>query len=683
MGGAVTGFTKAFKRERPEAMVKAVDLPQSRKTASLADTLIDETLRDPGAIEIGVRDGRRSGVALREFDPIGSEHGVPLGEGTIFAITGAAGSIVSAITENLAGVGGGTFHLLDLVPLPAADDPDVARFESDREGLKRELFERLKAEGERATPVQVEARLAKIERAAAARSAVTAVEHAGGVVFWHAVDLTDGGAVAKVVDQIREESGCIDVLLHAAGFERSRQLPDKPADEWNLIFDVKADGWFNLFKAIGDMPLGAVVFFSSIAGRFGNSGQTDYSSANDLFCKWANHLHDLRPDTLARAIDWTAWADIGMAARGSIPEIMARAGIDMLKPEVGIPVIRRELLRGAPSGEILVGGKLGVLLADLDPTGGVDPEAATGADGRLLAARFAGVAANGAVAFRGTLDPSAQPFLNDHRIDGTAVLPGVMGIEGFAEAARSLFPGLAIRSVENVDFVAPFKFYRDEAREVEIQATAREKGDAVLVDCVLVGRRTLAGQPQPIETVHFRGTVRMGAEGPKKEHVDAPPTPGDRTLAADDVYGVYFHGPAYRVLEKVWTAGDGVAAALAPGLPDDRSPSDAPLETEPRLLELCFQSAGAWEIARTGELGLPTRFARATFYGDGSSDALTAIVTHGETAEHEAYDVDVVDGRGHVRVRLEGYATASLPGAIDDARRAPFLRALASDEDPS
>ena len=37
-----------------------------------------------------------------------------------------------------------------------------------------------------------------------------------------------------------------------------------------------------------------------------------------------------------------------------------------------------------------------------------------------------------------TLDPVAQPFLDHHRIDGTAVLPGVMGMEAFAEVARLL-----------------------------------------------------------------------------------------------------------------------------------------------------------------------------------------------------------------------------------------------------
>ena len=69
-----------------------------------------------------------------------------------------------------------------------------------------------------------------------------------------------------------------------------------------------------------------------------------------------------------------------------------------------------------------------------------------------------------------TLDPTAQPFLNDHRIDGTAVLPGVMGIEAFAEVARLLVPGWHVVRIEDVDFLAPVKFYRDEPRTLTIRA---------------------------------------------------------------------------------------------------------------------------------------------------------------------------------------------------------------------
>ena len=101
------------------------------------------------------------------------------------------------------------------------------------------------------------------------------------------------------------------------------------------MFDVKADGWFNVLRALRGVALGTAVVFSSIAGRFGNAGQTDYSAANDLMCKSVSHL---RADgaTRAIAVDWTAWAQIGMASRGSIPKMMQLAGIDMLPPEIGI-----------------------------------------------------------------------------------------------------------------------------------------------------------------------------------------------------------------------------------------------------------------------------------------------------------------------------------------------------------
>ena len=117
-----------------------------------------------------------------------------LGKESVFVVTGAAGSIVSAITTDLAAASGGTFHLLDLLPEPDRNDPDLARFATDKDGLKRDIFERLKAKGERATPALVEKELARLERLAAALAAIRAVEAAGGTVHWYAGDLRDARA---------------------------------------------------------------------------------------------------------------------------------------------------------------------------------------------------------------------------------------------------------------------------------------------------------------------------------------------------------------------------------------------------------------------------------------------------------------------------------------------------------
>ncbi len=73
-----------------------------------------------------------------------------------------------------------------------------------------------------------------------------------------------------------------------------------------------------------------------------------------------------------------------MASRGSIPKMMEVAGIDMLPPEIGVPVVRRELTAAGAGGEVLVAGSLGVLLEERHPSGGLDAERATEAARRAL-----------------------------------------------------------------------------------------------------------------------------------------------------------------------------------------------------------------------------------------------------------------------------------------------------------
>jgi NAD(P)-dependent dehydrogenase (short-subunit alcohol dehydrogenase family) len=437
LGGAVVGFSKAYKRERIDALVKAVDFESQGDPLKTAEILLEEALRDPGAVEIGYKQGQRWTVGLREQPAADGRPGLTLDKNTVFLITGAAGSIVSAITTDLAAASGGTFYLLDLVPEPDCNNPDLKLFVSDKDALKRELFARIQRRGERATPALVEKELAALERAQAAASAIQTVQAAGGTARYFSVNLTDPDAVAKVIDQVRSRSGRIDVMLHAAGIERSHLLPDKMPNEFDLVFDVKTVGWFNLLRAIGDMPLGATVAFSSVAGRFGNAGQTDYSSANDLLCKLTSNLRTTRPATRGIVIDWTAWGGIGMATRGSIPKMMEVAGIDMLPMEAGIPLIRRELTAGATRGEIVIGLRLGILVNEWDVTGGLDTAAAAGTK-RLqgpMIGKVTGAGLHSGLTIETTLDPKLQPFLHDHQIEGTPVLPGVMGVEAFVEAA--------------------------------------------------------------------------------------------------------------------------------------------------------------------------------------------------------------------------------------------------------
>ena len=663
LGGGVQGFVKAFKRERRDALVKVVDFTEEATDAQIADALVAEALIDPGVVEVGRCSGERWSTHL-DVRPVTPSPSFALGRDTVFVVTGAAGGITSAIVADLAAASGGTFHLIDLVAPPAAGDPHVSLFRDGRDRLKEELIAEAKARGEKPTPVAIDRQILVVERQEAALRAAESVRAAGGTAHWHALDLLDAAAVQSTVDAIRAASGRIDVLVHAGGIEISRPLPDKPDDEWARVFDIKAQGFFSLLRAAGDLPLGATVVFSSVAGRFGNAGQTDYSAANALLCSMSRWLRRSRPGTRAIAIDWTAWGEIGMAVRGSIPKIIKAAGIDMLAPEVGIPTVRRELVAGV-ADEIVVGGRLGNLVEEWDETGGLDLEK-TQARLKERAPSLAMIGAvTGAPLYQGLvvttrLDPSEQPFLLDHRIDGVPVLPGVMAVEAFAEATALLWPDRVVTELRDVEFLLPFKFHRMKPATLHLTVLGRPGDGGALVFEVQISSKLQPKPGVPVqERLHFRGRVWA-------EHAALAPrnvpfrSPGQPNVDRQTVYRVFFHGPAYQVVAGVQLEDGRAVGVMQRDLPPNGADPTAAGLVAPRLVELCFQTAGILDIAERNVLALPAALASLRIHrtqpGDGQP---FAEVTR---RQDEGFDARVLDADGNVYVELSGYRTVALPG---------------------
>jgi len=673
VSGAVSGFTKALAKEREHALVKVVDFDDTAGAAQVAAALLGEVERDAGAIEVAYHDGRRFGVTLLEDTlPAGHRKGPVLGSDSVFVVTGAGGAITSAITADLAQASRGVFHLLDLPPEPDRSNPDLERFYADREGLKRDVMDRLrKSSTERVTPVMVERELQRIEREAVTLAAIRAVEQAGATAHYHRCDVTDTAAVAAVIRSILEQHGRIDVIVHAAGLERSRGLDAKDEKEFNLVFDVKAVGMYNLLAATRGAKVGTIVSFSSVAGRFGNAGQTDYSAANDFLCKTTSALRTLRPDTQGIVIDWTAWGSIGMATRGSIPEIMKRAGIEMLEPAYGIPVVRDEIQRGR-RGEVVVAGALGTLVARRDPTGGVEPGARVSvadADGAgpfdltlVSADPYEGVV------LRLELDPR-EPYLDHHRIDGVPVMPGVMGVEAFAQAVRALLPGARIAAFRDVTFEAPLKCYRDEKRQAELTVRLVDTAHGFRAHCVLSSTWPVASPGKAAEPKrHFAATVVIGEPATLEKRDPPAARAGGGSVEREALYRAYFHGDAFRVLQKteVGASGRTLVGRLAQPLPPLGRKAYHTM-TAPRLLELCFQTAGVVEIGSTRKLGLPSKIDELRV-AEGATDGAVALaeVTASRGDDGLSFDTVVCDEAGQVQLVMRGYHTSALPGAMPE-----------------
>jgi hypothetical protein len=277
-----------------------------------------------------------------------------------------------------------------------------------------------------------------------------------------------------------------------------------------------------------------------------------------------------------------------------------------------------------------------------------------------------------------TLDPAAQPFLHDHRIDGTPVLPGVMGIEAFAALAGLAVPGMRVADVEQVDFIAPLKFYRDEPRTITVTAVIRPDGAELVADCTLSASRVLAGEQAPRVTTHFTGQVRLTSatveHDVERERAEAPGAHEAAAVSQDDIYHVFFHGPAYQVVREAWHRGADAVARLARHMPAGNTPETGHTATEPRLAEACFQTAGLWEIGHAGHLALPAHADLVSMAHQPVPEAeLFAVARPGADG---SFDCQVVDGDGDVILRVNGYRTFGLENPLPADLQQPIRDAM-------
>ena len=274
------------------------------------------------------------------------------------------------------------------------------------------------------------------------------------------------------------------------------------------------------------------------------------------------------------------------------------------------------------------------------------------------------------------MDPSLQPFLYDHKIDDTAVLPGVMAMEAFAEMASLMYPERVLVAAENVQFLAPFKFYRDEPQTLLLNAQFETDSGDILAHCRCTSRRQLHGRDEPRLSTHFLATIRLATEDVAGGSEALPEQSGNPAVSAAELYQIYFHGPAYQVLSAVYQAGDEVIGAMAVELPDGHASADSELIARPRLVELCFQTAGAWEIGTTGQMGLPHRIDRVRFFSTGQTPTGDWYALARPVGDGEQFDAVVVDGTGQIYVSLEGYRSISFPGGIDEKLLLPLKNAM-------
>jgi NAD(P)-dependent dehydrogenase (short-subunit alcohol dehydrogenase family) len=146
------------------------------------------------------------------------------------------------------------------------------------------------------------ARVAVIDRDVAAAAAVAA--EIGGGASGHALDVSDGGAFAKLANDIAAREGGVDILVNSAGTITRQTIATMPAADWDRVIAVNLRGPFNGTQAV--IPHmkkrggGAVVNIASVAGRrisFG--GGANYSASKAGLLGLTRHAaYELAPDKI-------------------------------------------------------------------------------------------------------------------------------------------------------------------------------------------------------------------------------------------------------------------------------------------------------------------------------------------------------------------------------------------------
>jgi len=98
-----------------------------------------------------------------------------------------------------------------------------------------------------------------------------------------ACDVTDSDKFPKVIEDVAEKFGRLDVLVNNAGITRDNIVLMLTDDDWDLVMKVNLKSAFIGTRAAGKIMMrqrsGSIVFMSSYSGLEGNRGQANYAAS--------------------------------------------------------------------------------------------------------------------------------------------------------------------------------------------------------------------------------------------------------------------------------------------------------------------------------------------------------------------------------------------------------------------
>ncbi|WP_329071719.1 type I polyketide synthase [Streptomyces sp. NBC_01429] len=269
----------------------------------------------------------------------------------------------------------------------------------------------------------------------------------------------------------------------------------------------------------------------------------------------------------------------------------------------------------------------------------------------------------------------SHPWLADHRVSHTVVVPGAALVEAVIRAGDELGCG----RLDELTLHAPVVL--TERGEVQVQIVVGDTEESghrpVSVHTRLLEPAT--GTAEDSWTERATGSLTPTADSPdtaREELSDWPPR-GAEPVAVDGFYSEltergYGYGPAFQGVTAAWRRGDEVFAEVE--LPEGARADAARFGLHPALLDAALHGAGLGPLSHDGgRPGMPFSWAGVSLHATGATSLRVRLAPAGQ----DAVTVTMADGTGRPvatvdRLTVRPVADSLLDGASPVARDALF-----------
>ncbi|WP_343240259.1 type I polyketide synthase, partial [Streptomyces sp. SID14515] len=259
--------------------------------------------------------------------------------------------------------------------------------------------------------------------------------------------------------------------------------------------------------------------------------------------------------------------------------------------------------------------------------------------------------------FSGRLSLRTHPWLAEHVVGETVLLPGT----AFVELALRAGEQLGCDELTELTLQAPLVL--PESAGVYIQLAVSAPDD--------MSRRTLTihSRPEAAEddawALHARGVLGTGGKSAPQPMTEWPP-PGAEPVSVETLYdqfdqGGFSYGPVFQGVREAWRAGDEVYAEVS--LPEEAKGEAARFALHPALLDAALQTA-ALLADDSGRPQLPFAWSDVSLLATGATALRVRTTRQGE----DAFSFVVADSLGQPVATVDRLTLRDLPStALQDS----------------